>query len=136
MSNVRFILALTLSSISSIALALPTESPNLISHNELVKVVTGLLFVLLIIFCLSWIVKRLNVVKLSSSSGFQSIATMTLGPKEKIMLLKVGERYLLMGVAAASINILHDFGEQLPLGFDPDNKTTFAELLKSAVRKS
>ena len=76
------------------------------------------------------------MVKLSSSKGFQSIATMTLGPKEKIMMLKVGERYLLMGVAAASITILHDFGEQLPQGFDPDNKATFGELLKSAVRKS
>lgn len=135
MIKVRSILALTLSSISSIALALPTESSNLISHDELIKVITGLFSVLLIIFCLSWIVKRLNVVKLSSSKGFQSIATMTLGPKEKIMMLKVGERHLLMGVAA-SITILHDFGEQLPQGFDPDNKTTFGELLKSAVRKS
>ncbi|WP_045097424.1 flagellar biosynthetic protein FliO [Legionella fallonii] len=117
------------------ALALPTDGANLISRNELLRLITGLLMVLLVIVCLSWIVKRLNVVKLSTSKGFQSIASMTLGAKEKIILLKVGERYLLVGVGASTVNTLHDFGEQLPAGFDAENKTTFAELLKSAVGK-
>jgi flagellar protein FliO/FliZ len=121
---------------STRASALPTKGADLISHNELMRVSTGLLSVLLLILFLSWIVKRLNVVKLSSAKGFQSIATMTLGPKEKIMLLKVGNQYLLMGVGAATLSLLYDFGEQLPPGFDLENKSTFADVLKSAVRKT
>ena len=136
MIRMRYFISLILFFMSTVSQALPAESPNLISHNELMRVITGLLCVLLLIVCLSWIVKRLNVVKLSSSNGFQSIASMSLGPKEKIMLLKVGERYLLMGVGASTVSILHDFGEELPKGFSSDNKPTFSELLKSAVGKS
>ncbi|WP_367274449.1 flagellar biosynthetic protein FliO [uncultured Legionella sp.] len=122
---------------SSAACALPTEhSNNMISHSELMKVISGLLLVLLIIIVLSWLVKRLQGANLSSSKGFQSIASITLGPKERVMLLMVGERYLLMGVGAGSVTLLYDFGEQLPAGFDLSNKSTFSELLKSAVGKS
>ncbi|MCL9684389.1 flagellar biosynthetic protein FliO [Legionella maioricensis] len=129
----RYLISLFFLLISTGAAALPAESSNLISHNELMRVIMGLLSVLLIIIFLSWIVKRLNLVKLSSSKGFQSIASMTLGPKEKMMLLKVGDRFLLMGVGASTVSLLYDFGEQLPPGFDSENKPAFAEFLKSAV---
>ena len=121
--------------VSTVASALPAEHSNLISHNELMRVIMGLLSVLLIIICLSWIVKRLNIVKFSSSKGFQSIASMTLGPKEKIILLRVGDRYLLMGLGSSTVNLLYDFGEQLPPGFESENKPAFADFLKSAVGK-
>lgn len=113
-----------------------TENPNIISHSELMRVITGLLLVLLIIILLSWIVKRLQGTNLSSSTGFQSIASMTLGPKEKVILLKVGERHLLMGVGGGSISLLYDFGEHMPKGFDLENKKSFADLLKSSLGKS
>jgi flagellar protein FliO/FliZ len=110
--------------------------PTVLNHSELVKILTGLLLVLFIIILLSWLVKRFNVIQLSSSKGFEVIASMMLGPKEKIMVLKVGQRYLLIGVGVASVNTLYDFGEHLPADFKIENKSSFAELLKSAVRKS
>ena len=74
-----------------------------------------LLLVLLLIFALSWIIKRLNTVGfISPSKGFKPIASMNLGAKEKLMLIQVGERYLLIGIAAGGITHLADFGEQLP----------------------
>lgn len=112
------------------------STPTVLNHSELVKILTGLLIVLFLIILLSWLVKRFNVIQLSSSKGFEVIASMILGPKEKIMVLKVGARYLLIGVGAASVNTLYDFGEQLPADFKIENKSSFAELLKSAVRKS
>lgn len=107
-----------------------------LTQGELLRVAVGLLSVLLLIMALSWIVKRLHGVHLGSSKGFQSIASMILGPKEKITLLKVGTRYLLLGSGSGHVTLLYDFGEQLPLGFDLANKLSFAELLKSAVAKS
>jgi len=107
---------------------------NLITQSDLMRIVVGLLFVLLLIIVLSWLVKRLHGVHLGSAKGFQAIASMILGPKEKITLLKVGERYLLLGSGTGHITLLHDFGEQLPSGFDATNKRSFAELLQSAVK--
>lgn len=107
-----------------------------ITQGELMRVVLGLLFVLLLIIVLSWLVKRLQNVNLGASGGFQTIASMILGPKEKIMLLKVGARYLLLGFGSGHVSLLYDFGEELPPGFDAANKTSFAELFKSVVVKS
>lgn len=136
MKRIQRFFTLFLGMMSADVFALPAESPNMISHGELMRVISGLLLVLLIIIVLSWIVRRLQGANLSSSKGFQTIATITLGPKERVMLLKAGNRYLLTGVGSGSVTLLYDFGEQLPAGFDLTNKTTFAELLKSAVGKS
>jgi flagellar protein FliO/FliZ len=136
MRNIRYFLAFFLGSISTVTSALPPEAPLVLNHYELTKILLGLLFVVLVIMVLSWLVKRFNVVQLSSSRGFESVANMSLGSKERITLLKVGSRYLLIGVGASSVTTLYDFGEQLPDGFNIENKSSFAELLKSAVRKS
>lgn len=112
------------------------EALNVISRAELLKIVGGLLCVLFIILLLSWVIKRLNLVQLASVKGFSSIATMTVGPKERVTLLKVGEQHLLLGVGAGAVTLLYDFGTELPQGFDLKEKTSFAHLLKSAMRPS
>ncbi|MFT4059584.1 MAG: flagellar biosynthetic protein FliO [Legionella sp.] len=109
---------------------------HVITQSELTRVVLGLLSVLVLIMLLSWLIKRLQNVNLGSSKGFQSIASMILGPKEKIMLVKVGTKYLLLGLGSGQIRLLYDFGEELPSGFEPINKPSFAELFKSTVVKS
>lgn len=130
------LIVLTLILISPQLFAQSNDSPNALTHIELTRVCGGLLLVLLIIMALSWIAKRLQVVNISTSKGFQTIASMTIGPKERIILLRVGTRYFLTGSGGGAVTLLHDFGEQLPAGFDAENKSSFAEILKSAVRKS
>ncbi|WP_058520626.1 flagellar biosynthetic protein FliO [Legionella tucsonensis] len=107
---------------------------SVLSHGELMRIVMGLLLVLLLIIVLSWVVKRLYGMQMRSAKGFQPIASMILGPKEKITLLKVGMRYLLVGSGSGQVTLLYDFGEQLPTGFDSKNKTSFADLLKSVAK--
>ncbi|CAM3030777.1 flagellar biosynthetic protein FliO [Legionella worsleiensis] len=127
---------LLLCSVLSEAHAVGTGASNMISQGELLRVFSGLLLVLLVIVLLSWVVKRLHGANFSSSNGLQSLASLTLGPKERILLIKAGTRYLLMGVGSCSVNLLYDFGEELPSGFELNNKATFAHLLKSAVGTS
>lgn len=112
------------------------DTPNALTHVELTRVCGGLLLVLMIIMALSWIVKRMQLVSLSTSKGFQSIASMSLGPKERIILLRVGTRYFLTGAGGGTVTLLHDFGEELPAGFEAKSTSSFAEALKSAVRNS
>lgn len=135
MKRIQILLMIVLSLMGSAVCALPAENSNIISHSELMRVIGGLFLVLLLIILLSWMVRRLQGANLSSSKGFQTIASITLGPKERVMLVKVGDHFLLMGVGAGSVSLLYDFGKQMPAGFDINNKSTFADLLKSAVRK-
>lgn len=115
--------------------AADTSTLNGINHAEMLRMVFGLMVVLVVILALSWIVKRMNGVAFSSTKGFQYLGGMVVGPKEKVMLLKAGTRYLLIGIGSASITLLHDFGEALPEGFDAENKSIFADVLKSAIGK-
>lgn len=131
-----YLIVLGLYLVSTAAFANSQAAPAVLNHSELVKIFTGLLLVLLVIFLLSWLIKRFNVVQLSSSKGFNAIASMTLGPKERMLLVQVGTRYLLIGIGTSSVSTLYDFGENMPKGFDVENKSSFADLLKSTLGKS
>ncbi|MFC3907987.1 flagellar biosynthetic protein FliO [Legionella dresdenensis] len=110
---------------------------NNISGTELIRVTTGLLFVLAVIVFLSWLLKKLNKAGIGVSKGFTVVACLSLGTREKVMLVKAGPRYLLLGVASGNIATLHDFGDVLPEGFaDSQNNAGFADFFKAALRKS
>jgi flagellar protein FliO/FliZ len=135
MRLISFLIALSFQLVSNMALALPEQASSNIGRGELLRVVSGLVVVLIIIAGLSWLVKRVNGANLGMRRGFQALATMSLGPKERMVLLQVGGRYLLLGVGVGSVNLLCDYGEQLPQDFEQGNKPSFSELLKSAVRR-
>gem|GEM_PF-5671858 len=63
------------------------------------------------------------------------IGTMSLGARERIVLLQVADKHILVAVTAQSISPLHVFEEELPTEFgDLDNseeKTRFSALLQS-----
>lgn len=103
---------------------------------ELMRVGGGLVIIVLFILVLSWLVKRLNRSNLGFSGPFQILACASLGAREKIMMVKVGDRFLLLGVAAGSINTLFDFGQNLPPGFTTDSKHAFSQMLKQVMGKS
>lgn len=107
-----------------------------LTSAELLRVLSGLLIVVAAIVLLSWLLRRLNGARLVNFNGLRIIACMNLGTREKIMLVNVGNRYLLIGVTSGSINTLHDYGEELPAGFSLDSKTSFSDLLKKALGKS
>ncbi|WP_044011908.1 flagellar biosynthetic protein FliO [Legionella massiliensis] len=132
----RRLLAGILVPITSHATTLAQNSA-LMSGGELLRVVGGLLIVVAAIVFLSWLLKRLNGGKFATTRGLKIIACMNLGTREKIMLINVANRFLLVGVTPGSINTLHDFGEDCPDGFSSEgSKASFSELLKSALGKS
>ena len=109
---------------------------NAITRSEFLKVTGALFMVLLFILVLSWLLRRLKGGAFAASSqGFKAMASMNLGAKEKVMLMKAGDRYLLLGITAGSITTLADFGEQLPQGFDTDPKPPFSDIIQSILRK-
>lgn len=116
--------------------AMSESASSMVSSSEISRMLIGLVLVLLIIFLLALAVKKLQRVNLVSSKTLQTLASTSLGAKEKIVLLKVSRRYLLIGVASGSINLLHDFGEEIPDGFDLEDKVSFASFFNSVVRKS
>lgn len=124
--------------LSSLILSKPlyaqTASTGALSQAELGRIVLGLVVVLLIILALAWVLKRLHGFQ-PAAQGFKTLASYSLGPRERLVLVQAMNRYLLLGITSGSINTLHDFGDSLPSDLDLGESQGFASLLKSYIGK-
>ncbi|WP_143824517.1 flagellar biosynthetic protein FliO [Neiella marina] len=85
------------------------------SMEQMLAMFVSLLVVLAVAIGLAWLWKRLMPSSLLGPSGMDVVASRHVGTKERLLLVKVGERYLLLGVTAHAINTLAEFSaEQLP----------------------
>ncbi|KTC68011.1 flagellar protein fliO [Legionella birminghamensis] len=105
-----------------------------LSNAELLRILIGLLFVIVLILAFTWLLKQLNRMGNYKNANLEVISSSPLGPRERILVLRAGARYLLLGVTSNNISILCDFGEQLPSGFEKQKEAGFADLLKNALR--
>ncbi|WP_407695998.1 flagellar biosynthetic protein FliO [Shewanella cyperi] len=96
----------------------------------LASMLGGLILVLLLIFVLAYLLRRLNLVP-GSGSLMKTLAVTPLGQKEKLVLVDVGGEQYLLGVTPSSVNLIEKLAS--PLDIPQDN--TFAARLKQAKAK-
>lgn len=93
-------------------LALANQAQNVPTNGHaLLQTLTGLLAVLVVIFMLAWLAKRLNFGGMASQNVFKPIATLPLGTREKAILVEVGGQQMLLGVAPGRVSKLHVFDQ-------------------------
>jgi flagellar protein FliO/FliZ len=93
----------------------------------------SLLFVLALIFALTWLAKRLRVVGPRSSRTMAVLDELVVGPKERILLVRVGAEQLLLGVAANSVIALTPLERQIAVT-TADSAPSFAQRLREYMR--
>ena len=82
---------------------------------DALSVSLGLIFILLLIFVLAWFMRKVGYGQFSGQGELSVLATLNLGHKEKIALIKVGQQQILVGVTASQINTLHVLDEKLEI---------------------
>lgn len=92
----------------------------------LLSVVVALMVVIGLILAAAWLLRRLPGAGLRPMPGLRVVASLGVGPRERVILLDVGGQQLLLGVTAHNINLLHTLSEPL---LDPPSAQGFAELL-------
>ncbi len=80
---------------------------NPMSGSYLMQLVLGLLVVVLCIVVLAWFAKKMNRFHSVKDDSLKIISGISMGSREKIVLLQVGEEQLLVGVSPGRINKLH-----------------------------
>lgn len=104
---------------SSSPAAIPAYKPALTpsvktsTTSQLANLIGGLALILMLIYGLSWFVKRFAQGGFMQNSSIKMVASMPLGTRERLMLVEVGGKQILLGVTAAQINSLHVFDEQV-----------------------
>ncbi|MEY8262612.1 MAG: flagellar biosynthetic protein FliO [Bermanella sp.] len=102
------------------------------SQEQLIQVTLSLLLVLAVIYAVAWIIKRNRGVQGLSGLPMKTLAVLPMGVKEKIVLIEVGGKQILLGMTAHNINALASFDE--PILVAKDKTTTgFAERLKQIM---
>jgi len=77
------------------------------SGSYLMQLVLGLLVVILCIVALAWFAKKMNRFHSVTNDSLKIISGISMGSRERIVLLQVGEEQLLVGVSPGRINKLH-----------------------------
>lgn len=81
------------------------------SASQLASLLGGLILILILIYGLSWFVKRFSQGGFMQNPSMKIVSAMPLGTRERLMLVDVGGKQLLLGVTATQINTLHVFDE-------------------------
>lgn len=95
----------------------------------------GLAAVIALIFGCAWLVRRMNGLAGLNSQLMKVVAVMNLGTRERIVLLDVGGKQILVGITPSTIRTLHVFDEPVA---DPTNleSSDFARRLQAMIGKS
>ena len=80
--------------------------------------------VVLLIFGCAWLAKRMPLAGAGRSELLQVKASLSVGARERVVLVKTGDKVLVLGVAPGRINTLHVLDETALAG------NNFAELMK------
>lgn len=103
------------------------------------QVTLALLLVLVAVFAVAWVIKRMRGFGNRVGDAIDVIADIPLGQKERAVLLKVGQTQILIGVAPGQVNTLHVLTEPIELtkpGAGPnDGRPTFKQLMMRSLGK-
>jgi len=105
--------------------------------EQMIKMVLGLLFVLFMIFLLAWLFKKYVGVGVTSSASLKAVAGVSVGQKERVVLVQVGERQILVGVAPGQVNMLYSLekDDEIKFAGKSQAKNPFAEKLKQSLTR-
>ncbi len=100
------------------------------------QMVVGLAAVIALVFALAWLARRLGLPGQSHSPLLRHIAALSVGSRERVLIVEVADQWLVLGVTAHSIQTLHT----LPKGVAPEMPALrlpggFAALLQKAGNK-
>ncbi|CDH03293.1 flagellar biosynthetic protein FliO [Xenorhabdus bovienii] len=117
-----------------------TASPEpLPASQTLMQVSSALGGILLLIFVMTWLIRRLGLAPAKNKNHrlLNVKASCSLGPKERVVVLEIEDSWLVLGVTPQQINVLH----QMPVPPDNAEKETalktlpFSQMLKNTLQR-
>lgn len=108
------------------------SKPN--TASQLANLLGGLILILILIFGLSWFVKRFSQGGLMQNPVFKVVGSMPLGTRERLMLVSVGDKQILLGVTATQISNLHVFDYPVA-SVDKEPASDFSQKLMAILQQ-
>lgn len=103
----------------------PAASPA--NAGSIGGAVFALVVVIGLILALAWLAKRMPGFGGASNPALRIVGSLALGPRERLVVVAVGDTQLLLGVGAGGTRTLHTLDEPLPVA--TTSPPAFAQLL-------
>lgn len=137
LSLLNFIVAGILLTLSPSILAAEAISPT----AGIMRMMVGLAIVLLVLAAIAWVMKRTMRGKLGQQSSIRIVDGVSVGTRERVMVLEVADRWLVVGVAAGQVtsiaNLPAEQSESVPTTTEQEsNPVDFSSALTQASLKA
>lgn len=117
----------------------PIPTDSIIAAESMTKMVVSLVLVLVIIFAIAWLLKRFAVIPTAATGHLKVVSAAGVGQRERVVIVEVGETWLVLGVAPGRINMLHSMEKSALNTSDKALKNAsaqFSEALDKSINKS
>lgn len=121
--------------------AAPQSVPpaSLVSFGSMLQVLLGLGLVLGAIAGTAWLLRRFSPGQIGAGGAVKVVGGVAVGPKERVVLIEIGETWLVLGVAPGQVNTLHTLARPAGGTFFPDaasksKEDGFSVWLKQAMQ--
>jgi len=108
------------------------------SSTDLVQWASGLGIVVVLILCCAWCLRKMNQFPLSGDRKMKVLGGVSVGARERVVLVQVGEKQLVLGVAPGRVQTLHvlesDDTASDPIRKDDVPPDTFGASLRRVIR--
>ena len=102
--------------------------------QDYLKVLLVLIFIIGLIFACAWLIRRMSGGVGFNQKHMQVLSVLPLGTREKLMIIRAANEYLLLGVTANGIQTLHRFDEPIELRELDITASPFADKLKVLLK--
>ena len=107
----------------------PSVAP-VFSGTSVIQVILSLAFVIVLIYAVAWYVRRLQLTTGAAGQSMRVVSALSVGTREKVVLVQVGEEQLLLGVAPGRVNLLRQFDGVAIESKDASLRSSFAKILQ------
>lgn len=107
--------------------------PAINNSGSLIQISGALGGIILLILVGSWLVKKLGITpkNFSKSQLLKVKSSCSLGSKERVVVVEMNNEWLVLGVTAQSVNLLHQCpAQQTPQPTEVSEPLTFQSMLK------
>jgi flagellar protein FliO/FliZ len=105
-----------------------------LSVSSVAQLTLSLVAIVALIFAVSWLLKRFKVAGPRGRGDLSVIDQVAVGPRERVVLLRVGESHVLVGIGAGGIVGLTPLSTPIQLQATPD-VPAFAERLRDFMKR-
>lgn len=105
-----------------------------LSGANVISVFLGLVVVVALLLAAAWMIRRFQRIQAPREGALQVTAQLSLGLKERVILLRVGDENVLVGCTPGSIRPLHSWRGDTPAAAEPTVSAPSAPDFMSQLR--